>query len=165
MLERAVLIFLLLHCLSAIGLAQKNKGNELKQLREEFIQATNEYKASLAKLLPYQEEKVKRAEAKLAQSRKQFTDGLTPRSLVEENERALADAKAEVAKTQRDITNADAQAAGIFAETAALQDEYKRAVQQRRRARKPKCSNWTLTAYQRSTPNSISFGYKLVCLN
>ena len=92
---------------------------ELAKLREEFVKKTNEYKASLAKLLPYQEEKVKRAEEKLEQSRKLLDEGLIPKSHFEESERALTEAKSEVAKTQRDITNADAQAAGIYAETEA----------------------------------------------
>ena len=92
---------------------------ELAKLREEFVKATNEYKASLAKLLPFQEEKVKKAEEKLEQSRKLFAEGLIPRAQLEESERALTEAKNEVAKTQRDMANADAQAAGIYAETAA----------------------------------------------
>ena len=93
--------------------------NELAKLREEFVKATNEYKASLAKLLPFHEEKVKRAEEKLEQSRKLFAEGLIPRAQLEESERVLTEAKSEVAKTQRDMANADAQAAGIYAETAA----------------------------------------------
>lgn len=93
--------------------------SELTKLREEFVKATNEYKASLGKLIPFQEEKVKRAEAKLEQSRKLFAEGLIPRAQLEESERALTEAKNEIAKTQTDIANADVQAAGIYAETAA----------------------------------------------
>jgi Outer membrane efflux protein len=93
--------------------------NELAKLREEFVQKTNEFKASLAKLLPFQEEKKKRAEEKLEQSRKLFAEGLIPRAQLEESERALTEAKSEIAKIQRDMANADAQAAGIYAETEA----------------------------------------------
>ena len=93
--------------------------SELAKLREEFVKATNEFKASLAKLIPFQEAKVKRAEEKLEQSRKLFAEGLIPRAQLEESERALTEAKSEVAKTQSDMANADAQAAGIYAETAA----------------------------------------------
>ena len=92
---------------------------ELAKLREDFVKATNEFKASLAKLLPFQEQKVKRAEEKLDQSRKLFAEGLIPRAQLEENERVLTDAKGELAKTQSDMANADAQAAGIYAETEA----------------------------------------------
>jgi hypothetical protein len=94
---------------------------ELAKLREEFVKKTNEYKASLARLIPFQEGKVKKAEEKLQQSQKLFAEGLIPRAQLEESERALNDAKGELAKTQRDMANADAQAAGIYAETAAEQ--------------------------------------------
>jgi outer membrane efflux protein len=93
--------------------------NELAKLREEFVTKTNEYKASLAKLIPFQEQKVKRAEAKLEQSQKLFAEGLIPKAQLEESERALTEAKNEIAQTQQDMANADAQAAGIYAETAA----------------------------------------------
>lgn len=93
--------------------------NELAKLREEFVQKTNEFKASLAKLLPFQKEKMKRAEEKLEQSRKLFAEGLIPRAQLEENERTLTEAKSEIAKIERDMANADAQAAGIYAETEA----------------------------------------------
>jgi hypothetical protein len=92
---------------------------ELEKLREEFVKLTNEYKASLARLIPFQEAKVKRAEEKLEQSRKLFAAGLIPRAQLEESERALTEAKSEIQKIQRDLANADAQAAGIYAETAA----------------------------------------------
>lgn len=94
---------------------------ELAKLREEFVIATNEYKESLTKLLSIYEDNVTKAEQKLELSRKLLAEGLIPKSQVEENERALAAAKNQVAETQRQMTNADAQIAGIFAETAAEQ--------------------------------------------
>ena len=119
-------LLLLAPAFSVDVLAQRKKKKpapapqtELAKLREEFVKATNEYKASLAKLIPYQEEKVKRAEAKLEQSQKLFAEGLIPRAQLEESERLLTEAKSEVAKTQRDIVSADEQASGIYAETAA----------------------------------------------
>lgn len=137
---------------------------ELTRLREEFVKATNEYKASLTKLLTIYEGNVKKAEEKLELSQKLFSEGQISRIQVEENERQLASERAKVEETKRQMVNADEQIAEIFNETK-LEQEYKRAVKQRRRARKPKCTNWTLTAYQRTTSNTMSFGYKLVCLN
>src|ERR1051325_3654253 len=61
---------------------------ELSKLRDEFIKATNEYKASLGKLLPFYENDVKRAEEKVEQSKKLLAEGLIPKSQLEENERA-----------------------------------------------------------------------------
>ena len=94
---------------------------ELTKLREEFVKATNEYKASLAKLVAIYEGNVTKAEEKLELSRKLLAEGLISRIQVEENERAVAAAKAQVEDTRRQMTNADAQIAGIFAETAAEQ--------------------------------------------
>lgn len=92
---------------------------ELTKLREQFVKATNEYKASLSKLLAIYQSNVTRAEEKLELSRKLLAEGLISRTQVEENERALNAAKTLVAETQRQMTNADAQVAGIFAETEA----------------------------------------------
>ena len=92
---------------------------ELARLREEWVKAINESKASLTKLLAIYEENVKKAEADLEKSRKLLDEGLISKFQFQENERALAAAKGQVAETQRQITNADAQAAGIYAETAA----------------------------------------------
>ena len=92
---------------------------ELSKLREEFISATNEYKASLAKLLPFYENDVKKAEAKLEQSKKLLAEGLIPKSQLEENERSLAAAQQKVAETNRAMTGADDQIAGVLVEAAA----------------------------------------------
>ena len=95
---------------------------ELTKLRDEYIKATNEYKASLGKLVPYYENEVKRAEEKLEQSKKLFAEGLIPKSQLEENERALAVAKQKIAETNRSMASADQQIAGVLVETAANEE-------------------------------------------
>jgi len=92
---------------------------ELTKLREEYIRLTNEYKAGLGKIIPYQESEVKKAEEKLEQTKKLYAEGLIARAHVEENERALQIAKQKLADTNRQIANADEQIAGIVVETAA----------------------------------------------
>ncbi len=92
---------------------------ELTKLREEFVRLTNEYKASLGKLLPFYETDVKRAEEKLEISKKLLAEGLIARAQVEENERALTLAKEKLAETNRQLSNAEAQIAGVLVETAA----------------------------------------------
>src|SRR5262249_7232962 len=77
---------------------------ELSKLREDFINATKDYKASLAKLLPYYESDVKKAEDKVEQSKKLLAEGLIPKSQLEENERVLTAAKQKLAETNRAIT-------------------------------------------------------------
>ncbi len=93
--------------------------SELSKLHEEFIEKTNEYKASLLKLLPYYESEVKKAEEKLETSKKLLAEGLIPRAQVEENERALALAKEKIDETNRQMASAEAQVAGVLAETEA----------------------------------------------
>ena len=93
--------------------------NELSRLREEFVKATNDYKASLEKLLVIYEGNVKTAEEKLEVSKKLFAEGLLAKAHVDEQERIVAAEKAKLADTQRQMTNADAQIAGMLVETAA----------------------------------------------
>lgn len=95
---------------------------ELTKLREEFVKATNEYKASLAKLLPYYENDVKRAEEKLELSKKLLAEGLIPKAQLEENERALVAAKQKIAETNRAMTSADDQVAAVLQENAANEE-------------------------------------------
>jgi hypothetical protein len=92
---------------------------ELTKLRDEYVRLTNEYKASLGKLLPFYENDVKRAEEKLEQSKKLLAEGLIARTQVEENERALALAKEKINETNRQMANAESQIAGVLVEAAA----------------------------------------------
>jgi len=93
--------------------------SELSKLHDEFIQKTNEYKASLGKLLPYYENDVKKAEENLEKSKKLLAEGLIPKKQVEENERELAVAKQKIAETNRAMKSADEQVAAVLVETAA----------------------------------------------
>jgi hypothetical protein len=92
---------------------------ELSKLRDEYVRLTNEYKASLGKLIPFYENEVKRAEEKLEQSKKLLAEGLIARTQVEENERSLALAKEKINDVNRQMANAEAQIAGVLVETAA----------------------------------------------
>jgi len=92
---------------------------ELTKLREEFVDKTNEYKASLEKLLKRYEDNVTKAEEKVTVSKQLLADGLIAKAQVEDSEHALALAKQKVAETRRDMSNADAQIAGVLVETAA----------------------------------------------
>ncbi len=93
--------------------------SELARLRDEFVKATNEYKASLEKLVVFYEADVMRAEEKLAVSQKLLAEGLIAKSQLEENERALAAAQQKVAETRRQMTGADDQVAAVLVEQAA----------------------------------------------
>ena len=95
--------------------------NELARLREEFVKATNDYKASLEKLVAIYEGNVKKAEEKLDLSKKLLAEGLIAKSQVEENERAWTAEKEKVAQIRRQMTNADEQIAGVLVEADAEQ--------------------------------------------
>lgn len=93
--------------------------DELAKLREEFVKATNETKSGLAKLIVIYEADVTRAEEKLAASKKLYVEGLIAKAQVDENERALAEAREKVTNTRRQISEADAQVAAIIVESEA----------------------------------------------
>jgi hypothetical protein len=93
--------------------------DELAKLREEFVNATKEYKSSLEKLVAIYESNVTKAEEKLELSKKLLAEGLIAKIQVEENERAVAAAKDKVSETRRQMTNADSQIASVLVEAAA----------------------------------------------
>ena len=107
--------------------SQKRKANkvvpepvsELAKLREEYVKATKDYKASLEKLVAIYEEGVKKADERLATSKKLFDEGLISKSQVDENQRMLNTEQQKVAETRRQLTNADAQIADVLVEAEA----------------------------------------------
>jgi hypothetical protein len=97
----------------------KGPANELAKLREDFIKATNDYKASLEKLRASYEKSVTRAEAELAKSRELFSAGLISKQKVEAGEAELAAAKGKVAEVDNRMTAADSQIAETLLEAEA----------------------------------------------
>ena len=93
--------------------------SELTRLREEFVKATNDYKASLEKLLVFYQADVKRAEERVAISEKLLAEGLIARTQLEENQRALTAAQQKVADARRQMTSADDQIAAVLVEQSA----------------------------------------------
>lgn len=93
--------------------------NELSKLRDDYVQATKEYKASLEKLLVIYEANVTRAEEKVVTVKKLFADGLIAKAQVEETELALKNEQHKVAETKQQIASADNQIANVFVETEA----------------------------------------------
>ena len=90
--------------------------SELTKLRDQYISATKEYKASLQKLLTLYQDSVKKAEQRHEKTEKLFADGLISKRDVEESERLLADAKLKVTTTQQQIDGADTQIAQALVE-------------------------------------------------
>ena len=129
--------FALLACLIVVGLAQpsvlaqrKSKKKpeppkaaepapDIVKLREEFVRLTNETKAGNAKLLVIYEGEVTKAEEQLRVYKKLHDEGLVARVQVEDKERAVADARAKVAATKKQMEDADTQIAAMLTETEA----------------------------------------------
>jgi hypothetical protein len=93
--------------------------NELARLRDEYVSATKDYKASLEKLLAIYEEKVTTEENKVTQAKKLFDEGLIARRQVEELELGLKNAKDKVAETHHQMDQADTQIGNALVEAKA----------------------------------------------
>lgn len=93
--------------------------DELARLQQEFVRATNDYKASLEKLRASYEKGVPKAEARLTQSRELFSQGLLARKELEASERSLAELHDKVTEINRNMATADSQIADSLLESEA----------------------------------------------
>lgn len=91
--------------------------NELARLRDEFVKASDEYKASLQKLLVFREADVRKSKAHFEQSKELYDGGLIAKNQLLESESALAEAQARVLEIRQQMTNADTQVANILLES------------------------------------------------
>jgi len=82
-------------------------GNELSKLRDEYIRATKEYKASLERLLVLYQESARKAEQRAVQSQKLLADGLISKREVEKSDSALAEVNLKVSGAKQQIATAD----------------------------------------------------------
>lgn len=98
--------------------AQSNQqqATEIEKLRNDYIKATREYKASLEKLLPLVQKPLNRAEEKLARSKELFSQGLISKRELENDERAVVDATVKIDEVRKQITDADTEVAHALVE-------------------------------------------------
>ncbi len=89
---------------------------ELEKLRDEYINATREYKASLEKLLPLYEKELKRAQEKASQSEVLFTQGLIAKKELEAAQTAATAAVTKIDDVRRLMAGADTQMAQVLVE-------------------------------------------------
>jgi hypothetical protein len=125
----ALAVLCLLFCLCVVASAQKKKKKskppepapvtELSELRDQYVKATNDYKASLEKLLLIYQVNVKRSEEKLATSKNLLNEGLLSKSDFERNEQALKAEQDKVADVQKQMATADSQIAAVLVEADA----------------------------------------------
>ena len=88
----------------------------LAKLRDEYIKATKDYKASLQKLLGMYQDSVKKAEQRHEQMQKLLADGLISKSELEQSESLLTEAKIKVTGVEQQISGADNQIANALIE-------------------------------------------------
>jgi hypothetical protein len=93
--------------------------NELEKLREEFINATKEYKGHLQKLRESYQKDVVRGEDRLKKAKEVFDQGLISRNDFEASERALAEANDRVNEVNQRMASADSQIADTLLEAEA----------------------------------------------
>jgi hypothetical protein len=93
--------------------------SELTKLREQLMQATKDYKASLEQLITHYEANVKRAEDRLAKTRELYDEGLVSKRALDDEEQAVKTARAEVAKVEGQLKSADVQIAETMVEAEA----------------------------------------------
>jgi hypothetical protein len=98
---------------------QPQTESELTKLRDSYIKATKEYKASLEKLLESYQKTVGQTQQRLDQSQKLLADGLISKRDVEQSEHNLTEAKLKVLGVQQQIATADTQIAQALIEIEA----------------------------------------------
>ncbi len=125
-LAMSFLVFTLLFSLVGAN-AQKRKAagpknqpaNELAKLREDFVNKTKEYKASLEKLITIYEQSVRKAEEQARQANELYNQGLISKIQLGESEAAVANAKDKVNEKRREMATADSQIAETLLEAKA----------------------------------------------
>jgi hypothetical protein len=93
--------------------------DELAKLREDFIKATNDYKANLEKLRASYDKSVSKAQDSLKNSQELFAAGLISKKALEASEAELAKAKDKVAEVDGRLAGADSQIADTLLEAEA----------------------------------------------
>ena len=89
---------------------------ELESLRDEYVNATKDYKASLEKLLPLYEKNLKGAEERSEQSKELFKQGLISKRDLDASDKAVADAKLKLEDVRIQMSTADTQMAQVLVE-------------------------------------------------
>ena len=130
---------------------------ELAKLREEYIEATKDYKAKLKELRATYEKDINRAEAKLEKSQDLFKEGLISRRELEVDEAAVAHAKGQVADVDLKMKSADSQIADTLLEA----DAEKKLAKSRPLARGALVSNTAMIRYNGGATWALSDAWKV----
>jgi len=117
-LKLAVLILALLYATGDASAQSKKKpaktsssnstlANRVAKARADLVAASKEYKASLEKLLPFEEDERKRAVDEVELRKRLLAEGIASKRELEDSERKVAAADAKVAQTRKQLGEAD----------------------------------------------------------
>lgn len=98
------------------GLETAAPATQLSKLRDEYIKATKDYKASLQKLLALYQDSVRKAEQRHEQMQKLLAAGLISKHEFEQSEVAVTDARLKVTGVEQQMAGADTQIANVLIE-------------------------------------------------
>ena len=127
-LFRAALILTLITGAAIGASAQKKKtapkpkpaaaptATDLAKLRDEYIKASKDYKASLQRLLELYKAELKKVEDRQEQMQKLLAQGLVSKREVEDAEHLVTGARLKVTSTEQQISGADTQIANALVE-------------------------------------------------
>ncbi|HLL77287.1 MAG TPA: transglycosylase SLT domain-containing protein [Pyrinomonadaceae bacterium] len=121
-MNKALIVSLVLLSAATSAVAQKNQASAARagqtaqaqetasdpaQFRKDFVKASEEYRDSLKALAALEEKSLKRLEEKHAQLKQLHSEGLIARRELEENETALADARAKFENAGKQLASAE----------------------------------------------------------
>jgi hypothetical protein len=112
---RITTLLLALLCATGAASAQTSKkpnskttlANRLAETRADLVTASKAYKASLEKLLPFEEDERKKASEEVEIRKQLVVEGVASKRDLEESERRLATAEARLAVTRKQLGEAD----------------------------------------------------------
>ncbi len=102
-----IFAILLLSAAGSVSAQQLTPNAELRQSRDNLIQATNDHKETSQTLITLQEEELNQAAAKLVQLRELFAEGLIAWLELEESEKSLKELESKLAATRQQVVDAD----------------------------------------------------------
>ena len=132
----------------AKGKTAEQPQNELTRLRAQFVEATQEVKASLTQLLELYEKDVKKADERVTQTTELFRAGLVSKRELERVEGEAETARAKVKNVEGQLKNADVQIAETLVEAEA-EEAAAKALAKAQAAQRTSGGLLTTTAYIR----------------
>lgn len=93
--------------------------SDVAAAKSELIQATTDYKASVAKLVAIYEDELKNAQQQFETRKQLFAQGIISKRELDTSERLIAEAQAKIAGSRKQMAEAD----DLIAESSAVEDE------------------------------------------